>query len=107
MSNRGVGGEPGGKGDPTRWLEEMVPSAESPSAVGSQKMRGDAKVIGGASGIAANVQGVQGAGELPVLISHEDGSEATFQIGQASRDVAVLLRKYEEEVIGGTVQYLL
>lgn len=105
VNNRGVGGEPGGKGDPTRWLEEMVPGPESPLAVGSHERRGDSRVIGGTTGIAADVNGAEGAGKLPLLVSHEDGAEAAFPIGQASRDVAVLLRKYEEEVMKGNVQY--
>lgn len=55
---------------------------------------------GGGGGGGSSLEGGSGGGEAAasdgILSLHQD--PAALQIGQASRDVAVLLRKYEEEV---------
>lgn len=99
--NLGVGAGAEAKGDPNGWLEQMIPGTMSP--LDNQGGEANAGVGGGVDvgcrvgEAAAGVEKTQEE-KLPVQVPLEDGSEAAFQIGQASRDVAVLLRKYEEEV---------
>lgn len=81
--------------DPSGWLEQMIPGTISPLDNRGKEEAG-AQVNGVIGKAAAGVK--KNEEKLPVQVPLENGSEAAFQIGQASRDVAVLLRKYEEEV---------
>lgn len=77
------------------WPDQMAPGG-MPHLVDRKGGWGD---VGGGEGAAVAVGGVRVEGaKMPASIPLEDGAEAACQIGQAGRDVAALLRKYEEEV---------
>lgn len=84
----------GNDGSPEGWLEPFAPPLIRQGGTGA---KGEA-VVGVRSGAGALATATEAS-----LMSQQQET-AAFQIGQASRDVAVLLRKYEEEV---SFRYLL